>query len=1206
MTTPEPPDQAARRLAVEDDRRNLLLQAGAGSGKTTALVGRLEWLLCERGADLSRIVAITFTEKAAGELKQRLRDLCDARAEAASCLEELNRWRNHWQAIDAAHVGTIHGFCARLLRSHAVRLGIDPLADVLDDAEAQLLLRDILRRFVLEALRSGSPHVQALLAAFGLTRLVNALALAVRRRADLRPEALLGSPEDVLARWREAQAEAVRAVVARLRADPGLRAAAQLLCETEPRDAQDKLALVRTQALRATEGAFDESLAPATALAHWCALGILPRTGKMGRKEGWPEGTIDDVRAAIATLKAGAEPAGRLAAADELLEPSAAELTAHFDALLPDALDAYAAAKRERSVVDFDDQLLFARDLLRSHPDVCRAEQRRFDYILVDEFQDTDPVQREIIWRLAGDPEALRPGKLLLVGDAKQSIYAFRGADVTVYNDTRVRFEAEEDDTCATLSLTANFRSQSRLVSFLNALFVREAVMGAPRPDRAPYEAHYEALLATRPPAHDGVDVSFLLAVDADANLEELRVRAADGIARYVAEAVRDGAVRVAESTEGGAETWRPARWEDVMILLPTMSNVALYERALREHHVPYYVVAGRGFYARPEIMDVVAVLKVMDEPRDEISLARVLRAPWCGVSDEGLYWLAREAGLAEGLDALGCGEPAADSPLAQLSPSDAERARRAAAMLVSLRGVRHHLPLGELVEKALDETALPAMVAPRFDGARAYANLSKLVETARRFEAAGPALLSRFIEHVETLRLEEIRQGEAPAEEEQSDAVMLMTIHKAKGLQRPIVVVADLARGGRPGRVGPLVLHPGVGPVLRGETADGRMIFPPIGDAALEEAAAREAAERRRLLYVALTRACDRLVISTPVKLDREGRPSGGLWVEALFAAFGGALLTDDRVAGGGEFGEWSGEVVRLGPIAPSAGGPGSSSLLRREWPAIAAGKPVPGGDEAQEAAILARMAPIAPDLAVRTRFTVTELAHYLACPRRYELAHVRGLAPFVPLHDSLAPGRLRADERGNVVHRALQRLGRGPVSDLREEVQAALRECGLIGHGPGETEQIVATLVRFTGSATWEMVRTARELRSEVPMIASLGTALVEGQIDALVRDWGDELHVIDYKTGRSDDAGTREEHRFQVGAYAALIEQARGRLPATIVIHYLDADERLEIDPAVEAKSATQQATEAIAGIRAGAFPRTPHCEPEGCPYAWVCGS
>jgi ATP-dependent helicase/nuclease subunit A len=1205
MTTPEPPDQGARRRAIENESLNLLLQAGAGSGKTTTLIDRLAWLLSERGADLSRIVAITFTEKAAGELKQRLRERCNQRADEAArsgAWDELDRWRTHSRAIDMAHVGTIHSFCARLLRSHAIRLGIDPLAEVVDDAQAQLLLRDTLRHCVLEALRSSSPHAQALLAAFGLTRLVNALALAVSRRAELRPEALPSSPEEVLARWRGAQAEAERAVVARLRAGPGLRAAADLLQRTEPSDAQDKLALARTQALEEVRGAFDEGLDPSEAVVHWRALADLPKTGRAGRKENWREGTIDLVREAIAALKAGAEEAGRLVPVDDALEPSAAELTAHFHSLLPEALSAYADAKRERSAVDFDDQLLLACALLRDHPDVCRAEQQRFEYILVDEFQDTDPVQREIIWRLAGGPEALTPGKLLLVGDAKQSIYAFRGADVTIYNDTRIRFEAEEDDTSATLSLTANFRSQARLVSFYNTLFAHEAVMGPDRPGRAAYEAHYEELLATRPPAGDGADVSFLLAIDAEANLEELRVRAADGIARQVAEAVRGGTVRVAERAERGEETWRPAQWQDVMVLLPTMSNVALYERALREHRVPYYVVAGRGFYARPEIMDVIALLKATDEPRDGISLARVLRAPWCGVSDEGLYWLARDGGLAKGLSTLGSGEPPADSPLAHLNPADAERAQRAAALLTNLRAVRDHLPLGELIERVLDETALPAMVAPRFDGARAYANLRKLVETARSFEAAGPVLLSRFVEHVETLRLDEIHQGEAPAEEEQGNAVMLMTIHKAKGLQRPIVVVADLARGGRPGRAGPVVLHPEVGPVLRGETADGRMVFPPIGDAALEETAAREAAERRRLLYVALTRAGDRLVISTPVKLDREGRPSGGVWVDALFAAFGEALLTEDRVSGA----DWSGEVIRLGPLAAPEGGSAVVPLLRLAWSDIAAGNPLPGGDDAEEAAILARMAPIAPDLAARTRFTVTELAHYLACPRRYGLAHVRGLAPFVRLRESLAPGRLRADERGNVVHRALQRLGRGPVSDLREEVQAALRECGLVGHEPGESEEIVATLVRFTGSATWEMVRTAKELRSEVPVIAPLGNALIEGQIDALVRDWDEQLHVIDYKTGRAGDSGTREEHRFQVGAYAALIEQARGRLPTTIVVHYLDADERLGIDPASEAKAATQRATDAIAAIRAGDFPRKAECEREGCPYSWVCGA
>jgi len=1210
LTPPEPPDHADRQRAVTDADHNLLLQAGAGSGKTTTLIDRFGRLLSEAGADVTRVVAVTFTDKAAGELKERLRDLCDAEADRAGTGIERDHWRRHRRSVDTAHIGTIHGFCSRLLHVHALRVGIDPLFEVLDETQAELLLQDTMRELVLGGLREGSPALRELVASLGLDHLVGALAVAVSQRAKIVPGSLCASADDLLRRWNEAQAEEVRALLTQVRASPEVREAADVLRRIQPLDEADILADIRRQALEASEAALNEQTLPTQALPAWRRLADLPGVGNKGRKGNWPPEQLEHVRAAVAALTQAASQVRRVAPADEAVDPNAAALTAHFHAVLPRALQAYASTKRERSAVDFDDQLLLTRDLLRDHRDVREAEQRRFDHLLVDEFQDTDPVQREIIWYLAEDGASasclgevkLRPGKLFLVGDAKQSIYGFRGADVAVYAETRREFAAKQNAGCATLSLTANFRSQPRLVAFFNDLFSHPEVMGTEPTGRAPFEAHYEPLQATRAAPEAGVDVSFLLAADPDANLDELRERAADGIAAYVADG--RGNVKVGKRGEGDEETWQPADWQDFMILLPTMTGVQIYERALRRRRVPYYVVSGKGFFARPEVMDVVALLEVLDEPRNEVALARLLRAPCCGVSDEGLYWLAREGGLAEGLRRL-TGNVPAGSPVEKLAEGDCRRAHRAARMIAELRAARHHLPLADLVERVLDATALPSIVATRFDGARGYANLRKVVEIAREFEGRGPVLLSRFVEHVETLRAEEIREGEAPAEEEQGNTVTLMTIHKAKGLQRPIVIVADLWRQPRGGSSGPVVLHPTVGPVLKAENAAGKLTAPPIAGAVAEAEAARDMAERRRLLYVALTRARDRLVISAPLKLNKDGVPSGGgVWIDALFAAFGPALVTDGALAGHSEFGEWSGEVVQLGPTGEARSRLASASLLVRHASQIEACEPIPEGNEAEETQIVGRTLPVPPDLTAKARFTVTELADYLACPHRYRLRYVEGLAPYAPPTDAVAAGRLRPFERGNVVHRTLQRLGRGPVSETRAEVEAAMRECGLAGHEAREVDDILALLVRFTGSRTWEMVRTAAELRSEVPVVARLAPGLIEGYIDALVRDREGALHLIDYKTGRADDVGTLEEHQFQVGAYAAAIGQARGRLPATGAIHYLAANERVEVDPRSEAQSATGRAEAAMRGTQAGDFPRREHCDQQGCPYAWLC--
>jgi ATP-dependent helicase/nuclease subunit A len=1242
----EAPDQDARERAIHNQTHNLLVQAGAGSGKTTALMDRLGRILSEPDASLSRIVAITFTEKAAEELKARLRTACDAR------LAETGdpAWSGHRQALETAHIGTIHGFCAHLLRVHALRIGLDPYFTVLDDAQASLLLADSTREHLLERLRAGSAGTAALVAALGLGGLVSAVIQTAGLRGRPELAALPATEEDVRARWGAVLEGQAARHLARLRTDPDVADAVELLRSVQPFHQGDKLAALRAEVLGSLEKVLSPT-APLEEAAVWAmAIAGLRAPGSIGAAKNWPEGTVPQVRSAIETIRSAASGIRGVGGADDCVEASAAALTARFCTVLPGALQAYAEAKAEQGALDFDDLLILARDLLREHPDVRRAEQERFDHILVDEFQDTDPIQREVIWYLAeeGAPSTsagegeLKPGKLFVVGDAKQSIYLFRGADVTVYDRTLQEFKA--DVGCDTLLLTANFRSQPRLVSFLNEVFSCPEVMGPDHEARRAFEAVYERLEPTRDAPPDGPDVTMILAVGQDEPIDDLRTRAADRIARYIAEAVDTGSITVAETGDDGVETWRPATWKDFMILLPTMTGVQIYERALRDYRVPYYVVAGKGFYGRPEILDITALLRVLDDPNDDLALARVLRSPCFCVSDEGLYWLARENGLAAGLAELrggaavrdslpreagvgrlssgranGIAAEAAPTPqhrhtaarprpgelLGNLSPADLERSRRAAETLADLRSLRDRVSLSELIARALDATALPAVVAARFDGQRAYANLQKLVDVARAFEARESASLSRFIEYAETLRTEEIREGEAPAAEEQGDTVSLMTIHKAKGLQSPVVVVADLGGGRGRGRSGPVVVHPEGGPVVVGEDESGKRVLPAIGEAAKADRADRETAEAKRLLYVALTRAQDRLVVSAPVKLKKDGSPPADVYLDALISALGEEVLDGQPPAPTGESGDWTCEVVLAEEEQGSAAtAPREAPLLRRHSAEIDALQPLPGGDPEAEEQILRRLGPVPPDLASRGRFTATELAAYLRCPREYELRYVRQLAARRPPAGPLAEGKLTPFERGNVVHRALQLLGRGPATDLRRLVETAMRELGVAGHDAQEAESILETLVRFTKSDTWKQIEAARELRSEVPVVARFGAGLLEGQVDALFRDAGNRLHLLDYKTGRAGDAGSQADHVFQVGVYAAALLACIGEPLASVSVHYLADGRRLEVDPAMAAEEARERAEAAMAGIRGGAFPGAEERGCERCPYAWVC--
>lgn len=1192
-----PPDHEHRRKAIEDRDHNLLLQAGAGSGKTSTLIGRLASLLSEARADLNRIVAITFTEKAAAELKTRLRKLCDERIACARSRADREPWRRHRQAIETAPIGTIHGFCSRLLRANAFTLGLDPFFVVLDESQQKLLAGDTARQFVLERLRGGDFKMRELVGRLGLDNVVGAFTLGIEQRAKLRSDALCTSVDELVARWRVAVGQELHRELRKVQSDPQVRAAADTLRALEPMDPEDALASIRTAVLSELRVALDGEVPLTEAVAAWMAIGALEKPGNSGQAKNWPPNAKSQVAVAIRCLQSAAEPFKKWSDADDQFLLSAATLSAYFHSALPDVLAAYAWAKCEQSAIDFDDQLLLARDLLRDHPEVRLREQQRFDHVLIDEFQDTDPLQREVLWYLceqgtgATHPNEvrLRPGRLFVVGDAKQSIYAFRGADVTIYNATRREFQANPD--CLTLPLTANFRSQPRLVAFYNDLFSRPDVLGPHTDDLPDYAAFYEPLHSVRPDPEPYTDVTFQVAIG-ESNLPELREQAAWALAEYLRDAVASGSLRVASLNSDGGETWGPAQWRDIMILLPTMSNVAVYERALREYGVPYYVVSGRGYFLRPEIMDVVAILKVLDEPEDTISLARLLRSPAVGVSDEGLFWLTRGHSLSQGL--------AGEMP-EMMNREDSQCARRAAELLGRLRERRHHLPIADLVQEILDAFDLPAVFATRFDGPRACANLRKIVEIARRFEAQEPRRLSAFIEYVETLRLEDAREGEAPAEEEQGNAVIVMTVHKAKGLERPVVVVADLARGGTPQRGEPVIFHDTLGPMLKGELQDGSLKFGPLADAIRADQVDREKAEDRRLLYVALTRARDRLIISTPIQMSKSGNPNRtGVWLECILNAFGDALLGGTRIQNDNG---WSAEVLRADMVGRNRRR--LESLLSLSADKVRALVSIGTVDAEQVQRLSSRLRCIEPDLTSTTRFTVAELAEYLECPRRYELARIRGYAPLVPLGEPLAPGVLRPQERGVVAHRALQRLGRGSIADITAEVEAAAKERGLGGHDRRDIRAIASLLQRFTQSHTWELIRESSELRSEAPVVARLAEATIEGQIDALVRDPDGNMHLIDYKTGRFEDKRPRKLHVFQVGLYAAAVEKAHGTLPATITLHYLQDNKELSVAPSSAARSATQQASEAIRGIRAAEFPPRPKCTPSRCPYSWVCG-
>ena len=794
--------------------RSLVIQAGAGTGKTHRLVELCVALLGD-GLEPSRLCAITFTEKAAAELKDRLRLRLDGL--------EGESWRKVRRELGLAQVGTIHGLCGQILRRHAGAAGVDPGFQILDEAQSRRLLRQACESVALRALEERQEPVRRLCAEmdlraagkFGagladeLAAVLATLGESGARVSDLRLQAPAEAVED--------DARARRDLIAAL---ASLRASIQpARASKTAQQAAEALAAFRAEALTYAPGQLAWPL-------------LRPAFAKLPRAQG---PLADDVLKARAAFEA-------------LLDADAgvrgAGLAADFAALADLAAARYRELKA--GALDFDDLTRLARDLLAHHPSAREAERQRIGALLVDEFQDTSRAQLEVLERLADSPSphpgARGPGgvgvgsdarsaarestnpDLVVVGDRKQSIYEFRGADVAGAQSFAARMLA---DGAEREVLRESRRSQRPLVELANLLFAK-ALAPSGRPFDTPFSAD-DALTAVREGAGCCAELIDVPGAGVEAEAELV-------------------ACRLAALLAGGA------RGGDVAILLRRFTNLETFRRALLRRRIPHLVYKGRGFHEAREVLDLVALLTAAVDPDDALALAAVLRSPMGPLSDDALVLLAREGGR-RGLSLK-------DRP--PLLPDDEEAADRLARLLKALRREVDRLGPASLLEAAIAETDYVAACAGGLYGEQAAANVEKLLGLARAAELRGESTRA-FLAGLRELADEEAREADAPVVDERDPhAVRLLTIHAAKGLEFPIVFVPECATASALPRNDRVAIDPELGLAVRTSAADGgKRRFGRHGQAIVARRTERELAQSRRLFYVAVTRARDLVVLS-------------------------------------------------------------------------------------------------------------------------------------------------------------------------------------------------------------------------------------------------------------------------------------------------------------------------------------------------------
>ncbi|MFP5322888.1 MAG: UvrD-helicase domain-containing protein [Acidimicrobiia bacterium] len=1111
-------DQDARRRIAEDHASTLFVEAGAGSGKTSSLVSRVVSLVLA-GADVTSIAAITFTEAAAAELRARVRrtledveagreiswvdDTPEARAAAARALDQLDR----------ATICTLHAFAQRLLLAAPIEARLPPAVEVHDDISSSLRADDRWHRFEHQLLDDDALAETVRMAwTLGIgPRDLRAVAETLGQNWDLVEEARdAGLVDHDRRRSVDLSVLHVDHWIAQLTEIEALLARC-----TEPDD--DLLARWVTGTavpLRAALAALADDPYDLVLLA---TSGLKPPGRNTGRKGCWPDGTKADVIEAGGAVIAQIE---REVAAltDQVLTRLGAEIAL---ATLADA-----DARRREGRLEFHDLLVLARQVLRTERGVRARFHDRFRHLLIDEFQDTDPIQIELAVRIAADPDhdpatpwhevEVEEGRLFFVGDPKQSIYRFRRADIGLFSQTADRY------TAGTATLRVNFRTTAPVLAFCNAVFGGEDDRGLIRhtvepetgataqPRYVPLEAHRSAI-----PDDPGPPVVVLGPDEPHASAEAARTAEAADVAAVLARAHAEG-----WQVHPGGEP-RPCRWSDMAVLLPSRTTLAHLRSSLDDAGIPYRLESGTLVYGTTEVGDLLAVLRAIDDPGDAIAAVGALRSPAYGCGDDDLLRWTRAHGR---ITYLG-GAVRPDDELAQLDPAEVDPVERA---LADLRARHRRAPfqaVPEIVSSVVrDRRLLELCLAGgrHRDGWRLH---RIVVEHARQFADTEAGGLRAFLRWAELQRDDKLRATTPVIPEADVDAVRILTIHGAKGLEFGITAVSGLsAQDPNQARGATVRFAAGGGFEMRMRKGMETTRFESVRtvDETMDEH------ERIRLLYVALTRARDHLVVSAHHTRSAVGRSHGGRLASRL-AALGSAL---DGIAVRWTSSPDDPPAAAVADLAPSPGLPSAE-----EWEATVARLRARRSGAVQRAGADVRSATA---IARRAVDADADEDDERSVPQREPWRRGRaGTAVGSAVHAVLQHADLAAPDGGAVASLArwqasVEGLAPDVVPVVEAKVRAALRS---------------PLVRRAVGSG-----RLHRELLVAAPLASVLGVEpgsdggeLVEGFVDLCFEE-GDGLVVVDYKT---DDVPSEaavgaalERYAPQGAAYALLLEAATGR--------------------------------------------------------------
>ena len=1122
-------DRTQRQRVLTELDRTLLVEAAAGSGKTSLLAGRLVMLLAS-GLPPRQIAAITFTEMAAGELSDRVYRFVqrvlssdvppplDLVMEGGPDADQRANLEAAQQNLHELTCTTIHGFCRDLVTPYPVEANLDPGATVLDAVGAQVLFDAVFDQSVRDQLSDTESDDGVLAAALGHDLASGKKLLdQVKTMAQDHPD--LGGPATAqqIAEAMDLTIGPIRAAAAKLAdtaervVEPIRKAIGDGVVEAKSVEIAKALAAM-VQRIADAAGALDARDYATFLRVHeasersdavlftqneqFRAYQCKGKWQAAAKAAGLPPREGEAINQAVGEAWAGLEP---------ILQPLIDALSEALVIPLPATVrvfaDRYRHAKRAAACMDFEDLLRNARQLLRQRPEIRAALAGRYTRVLVDEFQDTDPVQAEILFLLCGqDTDAseedwtdrpIRPGQLFLVGDPKQAIYRFRGADIDTYLRSRDALSAADAD--AVVRISASFRSPRPLIDWVNDRF--EAPLNAAQ------QPGYVALEATiDQPAHahpmvQALDVPVIASGSGDASAEDVRHAEAEAVADLCARCIGNLVVRDGEGQ-------RPCEPRDIALLAPQSTALWIYERALEQRNIPIASTAGKGLYRRQEVQDLVALVRTLADPRDTLALGALLRGPLVGMTEQRLL---------DALDRLPPPEGRPDArpklwlwtdPNQVADPVLATVLDRLQSLAKGARTRTPHQTLAAALEALCVRPLLALRSGRRAD--RALANVDQILRLAKAYAVRGLTALARDL-HEAWQDPPRVVEGRPDS---QVNAVSLVTLHSAKGLEWPVVVPINcttdvFAPSGLLHRRSDNTVH---GKILGLETSDYRALRDEESEAA--------ALERVRLWYVACTRARDLLVLP---RLDEAGESA------------------------------WS-RVVDLGlddlPVAdPNA--IGSPTTPQRQSEADNDQTPETFATQARSIqAQIGRLRWTAPsshdddrDKAADTEPSEEQVPASNDAP---------GRAPSSARAPTVTGGR----ERGTLLHKLMEEILCGELDDEPDTIAHRAAELSAqLGATGLDASELAQTVMR---TLALDPVAEHRDrLVAEVAVYGSAlddqgGGTLTAGVVDALAIDEkGRPIFAIDWKSDVSVTDATRRQYTEQIGDYLRLMGCEQGAI-------------------------------------------------------------